>query len=128
MLQVAAGVILRGGRVLIAQRKDDCSHEPGKWEFPGGKIEPGETPQECLRREIAEELGIDIEVGKPFCVSEGEGVALHVFLARPTHGEPEALDVKDWRWAGQRELPDFSWAKADIAVMKRLLESGLLKK
>jgi mutator protein MutT len=61
-LTVVAAVIQNSGKILIAQRKATRRH-PGKWEFPGGKVEPGETPPAALRRELGEELGIDAEIG-----------------------------------------------------------------
>ena len=67
-LLVAAAVIEKDGKILIAQRKKGWRFA-GKWEFPGGKIEPNETPEECLRRELREELGIETEIGDFFCVS-----------------------------------------------------------
>jgi len=62
VVEVTAGVIARDGRVLICQRRLD-GHHPGKWEFPGGKVEPGESVDACMRRELEEELGIDATVG-----------------------------------------------------------------
>jgi len=63
LVRVTAGVIARDGRVLVCQRRLD-GHHPGKWEFPGGKVEPGEDLAVCMRRELAEELGIDAAVGR----------------------------------------------------------------
>jgi 8-oxo-dGTP diphosphatase len=60
--QVVAGVLVQNGRVLICQRRAD-DHHPGKWEFPGGKVEPGERLDEALRRELHEELGVDVRIG-----------------------------------------------------------------
>ena len=71
-VNVTAAIILRetpeGTRVLLARRKLDTLLEPGKWEFPGGKLEPLEHPKACLKREISEELGLEIEVGEIFSV------------------------------------------------------------
>ena len=64
-INVAAGLVFEQGRLLITQRHE-ASHLGGLWEFPGGKVEPGETFEECLRRELLEELGIDVNVGKLF--------------------------------------------------------------
>lgn len=69
MKQVTAAVIEKDGRVLIAQRKTGDALA-GKWEFPGGKLEPGETPEACLRRELREEFGVETEIGDFICSSE----------------------------------------------------------
>ena len=123
-LQVVAGVISRGGKILIAQRKDSCPREPGKWEFPGGRIEEGETPQEALVREIREELGADIEVGGELCEtfaeSGGVRIAMRTFRATWVKGEPRAIDCKDFRWVRPDELRSFDWAQADIPIARKL--------
>ena len=123
---VVAGVIEKGGKILVAQRKADCAREALRWEFPGGKVEYGETPQESLRREIKEELGIQIDVGEPFCassaVSGGMHIVLLVFRAGVSGGEPRAIDVKDWRWVRKDELGGFDWAAADAPVVRKLLD------
>lgn len=129
-MQVVAGIITKDGRVLLAQRKDDCKREAGKWEFPGGKIEKGETPEEALRREIMEELGVNIEVGSEFCRStaskKGARIDMRTFFARHVSGEPKAIDCKAFRWADIRELDGLDWAAADIPVVKKLLALGKL--
>jgi 8-oxo-dGTP diphosphatase len=127
-MDVAAGIIRKGNKVLIAQRKDDCVREPRKWEFPGGKIEPGETPEECLKREILEELGIRIRVGVEFCASSVESggvlIRLRAFTSEWAGGEARALDCRDFRWVGVRELAGFDWAKADIPIVEMLVARG----
>ncbi len=122
---VVAGIIEKGGKILVAQRKEDCAREALKWEFPGGKVEYGEAPQDSLKREIREELGMEIEVGEPFAASSAVSGGMHIvllaFRAR-TGGEPEAIDVKDWRWAAVGELGGFDWAEADIPIVRKLME------
>lgn len=122
---VVAGVIRKGGRILIAQRKDDCKREPGKWEFPGGKVEEGEKPQEALEREIMEELGIRIRAGsKLLCeiCSEKKGmrIRLQAYPAEWVGGEPKALECKDFRWIGMDEMGGFEWSEADLPIIDRL--------
>ncbi|MFH0885231.1 MAG: (deoxy)nucleoside triphosphate pyrophosphohydrolase [Candidatus Micrarchaeota archaeon] len=125
---VVAGIIRKDGKILLAQRKDDCEREPGKWEFPGGKIKDGETPEVALRREIMEELGVEIEVGLEFCKSTAEGkdvrIKMQTYLADWTGGEPKAIDCKAFRWADIGLLDVLDWAAADIPVVKKLLAAG----
>lgn len=123
---VVAGVIVKDGKVLVAQRKADCRREPLKWEFPGGKVEYGEAPQESLRREIMEELGVGIEVGEPFCASSAVSGGMHVvllfFKATLASGEPRPIDVNDWRWLDAGSLGDLDWAAADLPAVRKLME------
>jgi 8-oxo-dGTP diphosphatase len=122
---VVAGVIRKDGKLLIAQRKYGCPREPGKWEFPGGKVERGETPQQSLEREIMEELGVRITVGARFCQtsveSNGVRIRLVAYLAGWAGGEPRALDCEDFRWVAPGELSRYDWADADEPIARRLL-------
>jgi 8-oxo-dGTP diphosphatase len=122
---VAAGVIVREGRVLLSQRKRGA-HLEGAWEFPGGKVEPGEDPRAALARELAEELGVDADVGAPVEVTfhryPGKDVLLLFFEASLREGSPEprALDVADVRWAAAGDLRDELFPPADVAVLVRV--------
>src|SRR5208283_1780936 len=93
-LVVAAGVVIERGRVLLAQRKRGA-HLEGAWELPGGKVDPGEDPRAAVRRELAEELGLDVEVGEVVDVTfhryaeAGRTVLLLFFEATRTAGSPE---------------------------------------
>src|SRR4051812_42504790 len=108
---VAAGVIIERGRVLLSQRKSG-THLEGAWEFPGGKVEPGEDPRAALARELTEELGIDAIVGDAVEVTfhryPKKDVLLLFFAAslRPGSPEPRAIDVAAVRWAEASELSD----------------------
>ncbi len=126
---VTCGIIWRGNRFLIAQRKSDSRLEALKWEFPGGKIEFTEDPPRALRREIREELGFEIDVGEIFCVSSHTyalpgGGAKHIMMLAYScshrRGEPEALDVNDFRWVTPEELDEFDLAAADHPVRDRI--------
>ncbi|HVU26254.1 MAG TPA: 8-oxo-dGTP diphosphatase MutT [Verrucomicrobiae bacterium] len=123
IIEVAAALVFRGGKLLITQRKSD-SHLGGFWEFPGGKLEAGETFEKCLVREIREELGIEISVGELF-----EEIA-HDYLAKSVHlkffvcklirGEPKPLDCAAFKWIEQSELADYEFPAADARLLEKL--------
>jgi 8-oxo-dGTP diphosphatase len=124
---VAAGILIENGRVLLTQRKAGA-HLEGKWEFPGGKVEPGEDPRVALARELAEEVGIDTSVGEIVDVTfhryedAGKAVLLLFFEAHRTAGsaEPQALDVAAFKWAGADALDPASFPPADVEVLKKV--------
>lgn len=128
-ITVVGALILRADQVLIAQRPPGKS-QALKWEFPGGKVEPGEAPETSLTREIAEELGLRIAVGAHFqTVShrypDGPSLRLDCYLARVLDGEPRPLQCQDWRWVRVSELGHFDFSAADLPVVARLLREGL---
>ncbi len=128
---VTAGIIRgAGGRVLIAERHS-AGPGGGTWEFPGGTREEGESLEECLHRELEEELGIEVRMDEPFVVIEDpyedKPMTLHTFLCTHTGGEPRAIECKDWRWVDLEELREANLTGADrtvrAALEKRLRES-----
>lgn len=126
--QVAAGVIWReDGRFLIAQRPLD-GLLGGLWEFPGGKQEGGETLPQTLRREIEEELGLVIEVGRPFAQVKHAythfRITLHAFHALRRQGQPQHIGVANHAWVTLDDLDDYPFAVADRKIIAKLrLES-----
>jgi 8-oxo-dGTP diphosphatase len=122
---VSAAVIIRDGRVLLSQRKSG-SHLAGAWEFPGGKVEPGEDPRAALERELSEELGITSRVGAPIEVTfhayPEKSVLLLFFEAElaPGSPEPRAVDVAAVKWAALGDLRDQDFPPADVAVLSRV--------
>jgi 8-oxo-dGTP diphosphatase len=124
---VAAAVVVEAGRVLLTQRKAG-THLAGAWEFPGGKVEPGEDPREALRRELAEELGIAARVGDIVEVTfhryedAAKAVLLLFYEAAREAGSPEprAIDVAAFRWAVGPELRDEEFPPADVAVLRKV--------
>lgn len=122
---VSAGVIIETARVLLSQRKSG-THLAGAWEFPGGKVEPGEDPRDALARELTEELGIDAEIGEPLEITfhryATKSVLLLFFAAKRKAGspEPQALDVAAVRWASVDELRDEEFPPADVAVLAKV--------
>jgi 8-oxo-dGTP diphosphatase len=123
-LRVVAAVIIRDGCVLACRRKAERS-AGGLWEFPGGKVEPGESPQEALAREIREELGVDIEVGelihRATTATDGVHVDLSSYAARLTDAVPtSSTDHDSLRWLYPDELRALTWAKPDLPVVALL--------
>ena len=122
---VAAGIVIEAGRVLVSRRKKG-THLEAHWEFPGGKVEPGETPQRALQRELMEELGIECEVLAPMEVTffsyPSKDVLLLFFEAARTAGsaEPRALDADEVRWVGVDELDGLQFPPADLPVLERV--------
>jgi 8-oxo-dGTP diphosphatase len=124
---VAAAVMVEGGRVLLTQRKAG-THLAGAWEFPGGKVEAGEDPRDALRRELREEIGVDVSVGDVVEVSfhryedADKAVLLLFYEVSRAMGspDPQALDVADLRWAGRDELRDEDFPPADVAVLVKV--------
>jgi mutator protein MutT len=121
---VVAGVLIdRAARVLIAQRPPG-KHLAGAWEFPGGKLEAGETPRDALRRELEEEIGVAIEHPRPLLrlrhtYSYGE-VLLDVWVCRRFCGTPRALDGQALRWCSRLELARAELLPADLPILRAL--------
>ncbi len=125
---VTAGMIWNdAGQLLIAQRPLE-GLLGGLWEFPGGKQEADETLPECLRRELQEELAIDVEVGELFTVVQHGfthfKITLHAFSCRYVSGDPQRVGVRDWAWVRPDELSKYSFGKADREVIRALEERG----
>lgn len=130
--EVTAALIWRDGEVLIAQRPAE-GLLGGLWEFPGGKQEPGESLPECLRREIREELALEIAVGEHLTsVEHGYthfSITLHAFHCHPLpgQGEPSAIACAAWRWARPEDLDQYAFSAADrkvIAALRRGLAAA----
>lgn len=123
VVEVAAGLVYREGRYLIAKRKTDV-HLAGFWEFPGGKREPGETFEECLERELFEELNIRIGTPVPFQVVRYQypekTVELHFFRCGIESGQATAVDCAEIRWVWPHELEDFEFPPADRPILEAL--------
>lgn len=122
-IQVAAGLIVHEGRYLITQRKADV-HLGGLWEFPGGKREPDESLEDCLRRELREELGIEITPPGLFRVIRheypGKSMELYFFRCAIARGTPRPLGCEDLRWVAPEELPQMPLPPADQSLVEAL--------
>ena len=122
-LVVAAAVIPEGGRYLLARRPPG-SHMAGYWEFPGGKVEDGETVAQALARELAEELGIDAVPGEPVITLEHDyddrRVTLHFLATTIRSGEPRALEADEIGWFFPCEMPRLPVLEADRPLIDLL--------
>ena len=122
---VTAGVVWDrySSHVLIAKRRHGDTHG-GLWEFPGGKLEAGESLEECLVRELEEELGIDVEVQEPFITVEQDyerfHITLHTFHCRILRGQPRAIACAGWRWVKITDLSSFTFSAADKHIIAAL--------
>jgi 8-oxo-dGTP diphosphatase len=117
---VVGAAIVRRGRVLAARRAVPADLA-GQWEFPGGKVEPGESDVDGLARECREELGVQIAVGELLGCIESPGFALSVYLAELIAGEPQPLaDHDELRWLAAAELEDVAWLPADRPLIAAL--------
>lgn len=127
-IEVTAAVIKKGDTVLITQRSFDDVDLPGLWEFPGGKIEVGETAESCLKRELKEELGIDVTVGRELDVIEYQYpdklVRLLFYEVEYTGGEIILNAHADAVWVHVKKLLEYEFAPADITFVKKLVRSG----
>jgi mutator protein MutT len=128
VVEVAAGLIRHEGRYLIAKRKAGV-HLAGFWEFPGGKREPGETLEECLQRELFEELSIRIETPIPFRIIRHEysekTVELHFFRCTIETGLAAPLDCAEIRWVYPHEMEEFQFPPADRPIIEALQHEGV---
>ncbi|MHB8125257.1 MAG: (deoxy)nucleoside triphosphate pyrophosphohydrolase [Desulfitobacteriaceae bacterium] len=123
MKQVTAAIILKDNKILIVQRAPD-DKLAGKWEFPGGKIEPRETQQECLKREIREELDVDIEVldffGESIYAYNSGRIRLIAYWCKWISGDFTLKVHSRIEWVNRNELDLYDFAQADIPLVKKL--------
>ena len=129
MTTVVAAVIERDRHVLIGQRKAGKWHA-FKWEFPGGKVEPGETPDAAIRRELEEELGIHAEIGPviteyDYTYSGRSPIRLMFYSVFRFEGEPENRGVfQQIRWEKRERLPEYDFLEGDVDFVRTLAASG----
>jgi len=123
--KVTAAILVRDGAIFIAKRGAEgrFAHQ---WEFPGGKIEPGESPEDCLVREMQEEFGIRVVVDRFFAESThrfpGGCIQVFAYFCRWQSGEIRPTEHEEYRWVSAAELSGFDFAPADVPVAERLMK------
>jgi 8-oxo-dGTP diphosphatase len=115
---------IRDGRVLVARRRADAEHLPGAWEFPGGKIEDGETPEQAARRELAEETGLTASALEPLTTAVFDYpdrlLRFHAFVATGLVGEPDVDGGRAWGWRTLDELTRVEMPPANVPIVRAL--------
>ena len=121
-IEVVAAVIYKDGEIFATQR--GYGEFEGMWEFPGGKIEPGESCEVALVREFQEELGVDVEVGELICTTEYDypsfHLTMHCFLCSVAPGKIELREHISARWLTKDTLNDVNWLPADLEVIEKI--------
>lgn len=121
-IEVVAAILHQNGRYLATQR--GYGEFEGMWEFPGGKIEPGEIQEDALKREIQEELGVEIIIEKQLCTTEYDYPSFHLsmncFLCSISAGEIELREHKSARWLTTEQMNTLEWLPADIKIIELL--------
>jgi len=130
-LRVVAAVIFDGKQILACQRSEGRAAQ-GKWEFPGGKVEAGEHPEEALRREIREELNAELQVGRRLNVSSTDvaGTLIELSCYRCTFVSEvptSSTDHDELRWLKTTELAEIDWARPDLPMVRLLTEDFLVQ-
>ena len=127
MLEVVCGVIWDGNGAMLACQRAQGKHLAGLWEFPGGKVDPGESPQAALIRELMEELGVVVEVGEaldPVVWTYERGtIRLNPFVCKIVSGELRAIEHQQLRWCMPCECDALPWAAADIPILEQLTKN-----
>ncbi|HEY8435466.1 MAG TPA: (deoxy)nucleoside triphosphate pyrophosphohydrolase [Haloplasmataceae bacterium] len=128
-IHVVAAVIRKNRKILCCQRSDRGPYGK-KWEFPGGKVEPGEKPEDALVREIREELDVEIMVNDFLMRVEHSypsfNVVLDVYLATITNGILTLKEHLNAKWLGKEDLKSVDWLEADLPILDRIIENGLI--
>ncbi len=128
LIQVTAAILEKEGKILIAKRRKGGPFG-GSWEFPGGRVEPGETPETALQRELREELGIETRVGELLATSFYDSTSLSIELLayRVTYlsGKVRLADHEEIQWVAPTKLQTYDFAAPDLPIVRAVLDSAL---
>lgn len=119
MIIVSAGIVSQNGKIMLCQRKPE-DRLGLKWEFPGGKLEPGETPQQALERELREELAIETRTGRIYDVYSEPNIMILFFRSELVSGTPQTIDCNAIEWVEPSKLPEYDLPPADRPVAEML--------
>ena len=126
LVEVSAGLVFRHGLLLITRRRPDA-HLGGLWEFPGGKVNGSESAEDCLKRELMEELGIEIEIKELLETIDHDypekSVRLKFFRCQWLRNEPRPLGCEDFAWIGKPQLANYAFPPADAQLLKKLQDN-----
>ena len=127
LIVVAGALIDVSGRVLV-QERPEAGTMAGLWEFPGGKVEPGETPEAALARELREELGIDVITAEPMCFAsaplDDAHLVMLLYLCREWRGNPTALHASDLQWVKPNDLYALPMPPADLPLIASIIAAA----
>ncbi len=128
-VQVAVGIVVHAAGAVLITRRPDHVHQGGLWEFPGGKVESGESPESALRRELHEELGITVQAAEPWLqvrhAYPDQTVLLEVWRVTAYTGEPHGREGQPLIWASPAELETFAFPAADQPILAALQQLGI---
>ena len=128
MKEVTAAILIKDGKIRIARRKAD-DRPADKWEFPGGTIEQNETPQDCLKREMQEEFGIEVSIvkylGQSIYHYDHGSIKLLAYLTSWVSGKLALKDHSEFRWVSAQQLANFDFASADIPFVEKLVNKEM---
>lgn len=126
-IQVVCAIIYKEKKILVAQRSKSMSL-PLKWEFPGGKVQPNETHEQCLHRELKEELNIEVKIQKKMTSNTHDYgnfiITLIPFTAKYVSGEIKLTEHNAIKWVEKKDLPSLEWAPADFPILNQILNSN----
>lgn len=124
MMDVVCGVIENASGQILACLRPAGKHLGGLWEFPGGKIDPGESPEAALVRELREELTVEVEVGVALTpviwIYESRTIRLLPFRCKLIGGELHAIEHEELRWCSPQDFGDLDWAAADVPILREI--------
>jgi len=127
MIEVTCAIIVEKEQVLVTQRSESMSH-PLKWEFPGGKVKEGETAEDCIKREIREELGLEIRVERLLRAVrfgyKSHTIKLIPFICKVVKGSISLNEHRSFRWVPLKDLEELDWLEADVEIVKKLVRSA----